>query len=37
MVKAVVFSVRCNIYISRLCHDACPSVCDRNAQLAHYS
>jgi len=35
-----VFSVRCNIYISRLCHDAslsvCPSVCDGSA-LAHYS
>jgi len=28
----VIFSARCNIYISRLCHDAspsvCPSVCD---------
>jgi len=29
-------STRCNIYISRLCHDASPSVCDVSA-LAHYS
>jgi len=31
-----IFSMRCNIYISRLCHDASPSVCDGSA-LAHYS
>jgi len=30
------FCARCNIYISRLCHDSSPSVCDGNA-LAHYS
>jgi len=26
-VQTVIFSTRCNIYISRLCHDASPSVC----------
>ena len=30
------FSARCNIYISLLCHDASPSVYDGSA-LAHYS
>jgi len=30
------FSARCNIYISRLCRDASPSVCDGSA-LVHYS
>ena len=28
-------SARCNIYISRLCHDASLSVCDGSA-LVHY-
>ena len=35
-VSCIVFSAKCNIYISRLCHDASPSVCDGSA-LAHYS
>jgi len=32
----LIFSARCNIYISRLCHDASPSVGDGSA-LARYS
>jgi len=29
--SCLIFSARCNIYISRLCHDASQSVCDRSA------
>jgi len=38
VVLAIVFSVRCNIYISRLCYDVSVrlSVCDGSA-MAHYS
>jgi len=39
----LIFSARCNVYISRLCYNVsvclsavCPSVCDRSA-LAQYS
>ena len=39
-ILSLLFSARCNIYISRLCHDASPSVrlsvCDGSA-LEHYS
>jgi len=33
---APIITARCNIYISLLCHDASPSVCDGSA-LVHYS